>query len=856
MIELKTEVRRRPARFGSCLLILEFWLVVASALATGPAVVQDVQNKQVTLSDAAGDLVLRLNYDGRCLLDRVIVRGREVVSGDAGVYSAIKIDGRWFGTRADIPTPQVNAGSNSVTVTGIRFGGGGMKVSETWRFRVSGEQIVWRIDRVYLSAGTIEDTCFPGWDFRDMSTWTGALLGDGGVAWPKLFDSPNASYGVHNGRADFWNQARPDCLRTTATSATGAKIAVRFSRQPAGTFSFNYSITEKELVPKHGRSRFRRQSQDLWQPFTVGPGRVSAEFVLSAPNYKEAFDRGVFKGVDGDAVGEICRTIARVGVVDELIMGSNSYYSDVAVLHEPWVAQLGLAIDDPGYDHNLAETLDFQRRHAIGLDGRVKPRWSGQPGDEQRGTYDALGYYECQWGRLMDSQPSWVINVAELFDFTGDQAWLRAQKTACERVLDYLLRRDSDGDGLVEMMTDSHEEAKGSDWIDVVWAAHENALVNAQMYWAMTQWAGLEELLGDAAQARRYRQAAAQLKRRFNQTTVEGGFWDSQHQCYAYWRDRDGSVHGTNLVVPVNFSALAYGLCDEPARRTALLDRIEALMEKERLFCWPLCFFPYAPGEANASQYPFPTYENGDIFLAWGELGTRAYAPHNPAIALSYVKQVLARYGKDGLAFQRYLRQSQTGAGNDILANNCSIVVGLYRNLYGLQPKYNRLYLEPHLTPDLDGTQLKYWLRGRQYRIRLSRDDYAVSVDGFTARDRKPFAVNVAGHRLEYFHGLSPKCAMAIAVSGAASFELSIRSWPDSAAAERVWSETCLNPGAFAQHVLAGLAPGASYRLSREGALMQLLRSDASGRLRFECGYSKSAPQTFELKPRLARHER
>jgi len=57
--------------------------------------------------------------------------------------------------------------------------------------------------------------------------------------------------------------------------------------------------------------------------------------------------------------------------------------------------------------------------------------------------YDQRGYYECQWGWLMDAQTSWVINVAEQFDFTGNRAWLDRQKATCEAVLDYLLRRDT-----------------------------------------------------------------------------------------------------------------------------------------------------------------------------------------------------------------------------------------------------------------------------------------------------------------------------------------------------------------------------------------------------------------------------
>jgi hypothetical protein len=833
-------------------LMLSSFLQACSALSAAAAVEHDTQNKQVTLADREHNLVLRLNYGGRCVLDRVSVRGHEVISEDTGVCSALKLDGHWFTTRGGIPTPQVATTSDSVTVSGIRFGGGGMEATETWRFTVDADGIRWRIDRKYVTGGTLEDTYFPGWDFSDMSTWTGGLLGHGGVVWGKLFDAPNASYGVHNGKVTFWNKDQGACLRIIPASPSGARLAVRFSRQPSGVFSLNYCLSDQELIPKHGLSRFQRGRQDIWRPFTVDPSQVSAEFALSAPAYDEAYNRGVFKGLDGGAIREICHTIARIGAVDELIMGSNGYYSDCAVLHEPWIAQMGLAIDDPDYCRAFSDTIDYQRQHAIGADGRVKSRWAGSPGDAMHGTYDQFGYYECQWGWLMDVQPCWVINVAEQFDFNGDQPWLERQKSTCERVLDYMLRRDLDGDGLVKMMTDSHKEAKGSDWMDVVWAAYENALVNAQMYWAMSRWAELEELLGDAGHAKRYREAAAKLKGRFNQTTVEGGFWDAQDQCYAYWRDKDGSVHGTNLVAPVNFSAIGYGLCDDPGRRAAVLDRLETLMRQQQLFFWPLCMFSYAKEEGHPDvEWPFPSYENGDLFLAWGELGTRAYAAHNPALALKYVKTVLAQYAKDGLAFQRYLRKPQAGAGNDVLANNCSTVVGLYRNLYGVQPKHDRLYLEPHLTPELNGTRLNYWLRGKEYYVGLSVNDYAIEVDRFAVRDRTPFAVNTAGQRLEYFKGPTQACVLAITAAGAERFELAIQSWPESVVGARIWSESCGKTGTAARHIVFGLAPSTGYELSRDGALMDTVRSDAAGRLVFEHKFSNSSPQNFELKPKL-----
>ncbi len=742
-------------------LLLLTLMLVARTLAIGSSIEHDAQNKRIIFSDAKQDLVLRLSYDSKCVLDQVSVMGRQVIRED-GVCSAIKVGDHWFTTRSGISTPKVATTSNTVTLTEIDFGAADLKVSETWQFTVESDRVVWRIQRRYLNAGTIEDTSFPGWDFQDMSTWTGALLGNGGVAWTKLFDKPDTSYGVHNGNVTFWNKDQRACLRIVPSAQSSSKIAVRFSRQPSGVFSLNYYNSEQELIPKHGLSRFRRDRQDIWRPFSVKAGEMTIELNLSALDYDRAYDRGNLKGVDSVAIREICHTIARIGAVDEFILGSNGYYSDVAVLHEPWLAQLGLAINNTDYCQAFSDTLDFQRQHAIGADGRVKSRWAGRPGDELCGSYDQWGYYECQWGWLMDAQTSWVINVAEQFDFTGDQPWLGRQKATCEAVLDYLLRRDTDGNGLVKMTTDSHLEAKGSDWIDVVWAAYENALVNAQLYWALSRWAECEELLGDAPQTARYREVAGKLKRHFNLSTTEGGFWDAQHQCYAYWRDSDGSVHGTNLVVPVNFSAIGYGLCDEPARRTAILEHIENLMQREDLFFWPLCFFSYAQDEGHPEvNWPFPKYENGDIFLAWGELGTRAYAAQNPALALKYVKKVLTQYTKDGLAFQRYLRQSQLGHGNDILANNCSIVVGLYRNIYGVQPKYNRLYLEPHLTEELNGTRLNYGHRGKEYQIELSVDDYVVTVENFTVRSRKPFGVNVDDHTMEYFSQSSGKGAIA-----------------------------------------------------------------------------------------------
>jgi len=573
---------------------------------------------------------------------------------------------------------------------------------------------------------------------------------------------------------------------------------------------------------------------------------VSAKFTLQALDYDKAYDRGTFQGLNGRSIRELLNTQGRYGVIDSQLVGGNGWRSGYICLHEQWFAQIGLALADPFYTANYSKALDYYRDHAVAADGRVKSRWKYDAGDAMPGTYDAQGFYEAQWGYLLDSQPDYVLNVAEQFDLTGDLKWLTRQKPTCENVLNYLMRREVGHSGLVAMMTDSHKERKGSDWIDVVWASYENALVNAEFYHALKLWADAEDTLGDTVRAATYRDFAARLKISFNRPVSEGGFWNPTNQWYIYWRDKDDSIHGDNLVMPVNFTAIAYGLCDDLARQKAILDRTETGMQNENLFAWPLCLLPFAPDEGAAGA-AFPNYENGDIFLSWGEVGVRAYADYDPALALKYVKKTLARYDEDGLSFQRYLRQSQQGAGDDILSGNCMAIVGLYRDIYGVQPKPNRLYLEPHLTDELNGTKLRYALRGQLYEIDLSTKGCSITAGACTLRDAHPFGVNAIAAGLEYFPGTNSDWAMAISRPVAQPLTVQIENWPDNPDAPHRWTETSPLIKGVTQHVVTHLRPGVIYELKANGRIIDSLQADKTGRIKFTRKHGYAVPQKFEL---------
>jgi len=808
---------------------------------------QDSQHKFVTLSDGTGQLALRLNYDGRCILDQVIVRGRQVAA-DTGISTGVRADARWFNT-GKIATPGISVGRDTLTVTGIKFGHPGNEIRERWRFTVKPDQVLWRITRWYPTNAAFDDVAFPDWDFRSMSTWTGGMLDNGGVIWNKYLDKTDATYGAHFGTVTFWNSQSNDCLRITPNLPRGQFGAGRFSRQGNGVFSFNYSICDEELKPKHELSRFLGNRQDLWSPFRAKPSEVSVEFTLKAMDYGTSYDRGALAGLDGSRVRDLLNTVARYGVIDQQLTGGNGWRSGFICLHEQFFAEIGLALDQDDYTANFSKCLDYERDHAIGVDGRVKSRWDYGPGDAMPGSFDSFGFYEAKWGWLLDSQPGYVINVAEQFNLTGDHQWLARQKACCEKALNFLLRREVANSGLVAMMNDSLKQQKSSDWIDIIWASYENSLVNAELYCALQLWADGEDTLNDPAKAANYRAFAARLKASFNQPIASGGFWDPTNQWYVYWREKDGAVHGNNLVTPVNFAAIAYGLCDDDSRKKAILDRIEQETQKEGLFTWPLNFFPYQRDEGAGRNFPFPQYENGDLFLSWNELGVRAYAAYDPALALKYVRNTLDRYGEDGLSFQRYLRQSQRGAGDDILAGNCMAIVGLYRDIYGIQPKPNRLYVEPHLTTALNGTKLHYQSRGQLYLVDLDTKGCAITADGCTIRDSRPFGINATVSGLEYFPGTNADWALCILESSGRPLAVQIESWPINSDAPRQWTETTPQAKGKTTHRVAHLQPGANYDLKIDGQISDSFRADKIGRIKFNYTHGSGAPRKFELVP-------
>ncbi len=796
------------------------------------------ETKTILIADDSELLQIQIDYSKGCKIGQVNIKGQNTIS-PSGVFTSIQTGTGISTSLESTKKAKVKVGENRVEVSNIVFGDEHMKVSETWVFTWTQNSINWDIKREYKQAGSLENMAMPVWNFSSLSTWKGGILNTGGMVWCKYLKEPGDTYGVHTNGVTFWEPESGDGFRIEANSNTGGSIASAFSHGEQGEFTFTQYLTPEELGQRYNLNRFVEGKADVFTPFEVKKGSAEISLELSYVDYAKKYDRGTLVGIDAIAVRELLNTTGRYGVIDKNIIGANGWVTNWKCLHEPFFAQIGMAVNDKYYTDNFSATLDQERDQAIEEDGRVLARWHNVP-EAQNSNYNfETGYYDCPWGYTIDAQPGQIINTVEQFHQNGDLAWLKSHKQSCEKVLNWLINRDSNNNGIFEMLNDNSEEGVCSDWIDVVWASFENAFVNAQMYEALNLWANCELVLGDKEKSDYYSKVAARLKEAFNKPVEEGGFWSEEKKQYIYWRDKDGSLHGDNLVTPVNFAAIAFGICDDSQRVKAVLDQIEEKSKAENLFHWPLCFESFKLEEVHAPvNWPFPNYENGDIFPTWGYMGIRSYVKYDKEIALKYVKNILHQYNKDGLSSQRFARKTQEGIGHDILAGSATTITALYRDIYGIRPMWNRMGLEPHMLKELNGTAFNYTLRDEEYHIKLSENKYQISTEAFILDNTSSFGVYMQNNTLLYYPGNQNAEELSVTRKDEQAIRMEIGEWSNS----RNW---ILNSRGEYQFIVAGLKPNSTYTLIVNGNEKQSYTASASGSINFE--FQCDVPTSFSI---------
>jgi hypothetical protein len=151
--------------------------------------------------------------------------------------------------------------------------------------------------------------------------------------------------------------------------------------------------------------------------------------------------------------------------------------------------------------------------------------------------------------------------------------------------------------------------------------------------------------------------------------------------------------------------------------------------------------------------------------------------------------------------------------------------VGLYQAIYGVNPLHNRFYLEPHITPELAGTELRYKFRGQLLRIGLDTGHYVVADRGWSITASSAFGFFHTGDILQYFAGTGERPSLEATTNK--TLKLEVLHWD---AGRREWKQETTGP---VDYLIRGLKPGTRYSYFQQGKLLKKITSNVAGEVKF-----------------------
>jgi hypothetical protein len=147
----------------------------------------------------------------------------------------------------------------------------------------------------------------------------------------------------------------------------------------------------------------------------------------------------------------------------------------------------------------------------------------------------------------------------------------------------------------------------------------------------------------------------------------------------------------------------------------------------------------------------------------------------------------------------------------------------------------------------LNGTRLRYGLRGQTYDIDLSMSAYRVTMENASVSSKTPFAISFERDRLDYFHALESTLSLSVRHLRGTRLDLTIQDWTDAPQVARAWTLSGSARSVLVIQEVAGLPPSASFVLI-QGKQERKMMSDLAGRVRFQTRLKGNQVAAFELR--------
>ena len=173
---------------------------------------------------------------------------------------------------------------------------------------------------------------------------------------------------------------------------------------------------------------------------------------------------------------------------------------------------------------------------------------------------------------------AFLISVWDYFKLTSDFEWLRKNIEKLNNVANYLIRRDVDGDGIIESYGSGNrgtlrDPDRADVWWEMVNLNWKNSYLNVLSYRAFLCFSEILEACGYKKGAARFKEAAGKIKARFFEL-----FYNPKTGLIASWISLDGEVHDY-AYTPINGMAVAYGLVPSENAKDVMLKALD-LMKK------------------------------------------------------------------------------------------------------------------------------------------------------------------------------------------------------------------------------------------------------------------------------------
>ncbi len=178
-----------------------------------------------------------------------------------------------------------------------------------------------------------------------------------------------------------------------------------------------------------------------------------------------------------------------------------------------------------------------------------------------------------------------VIAAWDYWTVSGDHAWLSGKIERLHRVADYLVRRDTDNDGLIESIHSGNagtlrDPDRADVWFEMMNFGGKNAWTNLLVYRAFLCLAEMLDSLGQESGASWYRMNAKRLRETFRTQMMGENGW------FVSWVSEDGEVHDYCHTF-INGMAVAYNIVD-PNEGRPILSRVVAQSHRIGFTRWDL----------------------------------------------------------------------------------------------------------------------------------------------------------------------------------------------------------------------------------------------------------------------------